>query len=803
MFVRYPQLTPVFLGHGDSEEPTSDNPTHAMYDRIFSAGEAAVRRYAEHGVLISPEKFTIVGRPQVEQHPASLPAAVGGGRSGGPVRPDPGAGTSRRPGSTPYRRGERIVSALLATGASVIFRPHPFSYDHPDHETGATIRRIQQLLAADQARTGRQHRWGAAAEKEWGIVDCANHSDAMVSDVSSVVSDAYPFSGKPIALVAASTDPETFLASYPIARGCYVIDAASPGLESTLASMLSADPLRDERLRLRTDYLGPFPTEGYASAFVNAVRSVLDAPRQQRESEEMADAGARPPAGPAERSSRPAPKAERSVGDDESDGEDDVPDTGSQASPPPRPARVSAKAKARLSSRLAGYRRRQIRNRRFHQAGSGLAVLALATVIIGVPAVVPALLGLASVIAVGLSVKRTLTRSTRWSRLLHESVATRAVLACAAVLLAVDHDHAMLAAGTVILLIAVPVGEAHIRQWWGRTGGEVRNFPAIHSEPSEPIQRGVIPVLSLAACGFVVPMAGLGVPMIGLLIPAVAVALPYTIVLVRALQRLDRMFSAKRRLTQEVAKLAPKFVAYFGASDGADYQLGMWLPYFARIDRSFIVVTRAPAVMRDVANTMNRVGVIRPIIYRPTLVSLEEIITPSIKAVFYVNNAVRNTHFIERRELTHVWLNHGDSEKPACYSPVHAIYDLIFTAGQAGIDRYARHGVSIPAEKFRIVGRPQVELIRPRAVRNGLTRPPCCTRPPGRARTPTPGSSLCPSACRSSTFARRGRPGDLPGPPAQLPVPPVPGDDPADRRCWRRTGRRPAPTPVGPGRGQR
>ena len=113
----------------------------------------------------------------------------------------------------------------------------------------------------------------------------------MVSDVSSVVSDAYPFSGKPIALVAASTDPETFLASYPIARGCYVIDAASPGLESTLASMLSADPLRDERLRLRTDYLGPFPTEGYASAFVNAVRSVLDAPRQQRESEEMADAG--------------------------------------------------------------------------------------------------------------------------------------------------------------------------------------------------------------------------------------------------------------------------------------------------------------------------------------------------------------------------------------------------------------------------------------------------------------------------------------------------------------------------------
>ena len=80
---------------------------------------------------------------------------------------------------------------------------------------------------------------------------------------------------------------------------------------------------------------------------------------------------------------------------------------------------------------------------------------------------------------------------------------------------------------------------------------------------------------------------------------------------------------------------------------------------------------------------------------------------------FYVNNAARNTHFVERREMTHVWLNHGDSEKPACYNPVHAIYDLIFAAGQAGIDRYARHGVHIPAEKFRIVGRPQVEQILP------------------------------------------------------------------------------------------
>jgi hypothetical protein len=118
-------------------------------------------------------------------------------------------------------------------------------------------------------------------------------------------------------------------------------------------------------------------------------------------------------------------------------------------------------------------------------------------------------------------------------------------------------------------------------------------------------------------------------------------------------------------------------------------------------------------MLAQISRLCEEQGVTVPLIHRRTLRSLEEIIVDSMTAAFYVNNAARNTHLVERRELTHVWLNHGDSEKPACFNPVHAIYDLLFAAGQAGVDRYARHGVSIPAEKFRIVGRPQVELITP------------------------------------------------------------------------------------------
>jgi hypothetical protein len=63
--VRFQHLTHIYIGHGDSEKPPSYNPTHALYDQIYVAGPAATRRYAAHGVAIAPEKFRVVGRPQV------------------------------------------------------------------------------------------------------------------------------------------------------------------------------------------------------------------------------------------------------------------------------------------------------------------------------------------------------------------------------------------------------------------------------------------------------------------------------------------------------------------------------------------------------------------------------------------------------------------------------------------------------------------------------------------------------------------------------------------------------------------
>jgi CDP-glycerol glycerophosphotransferase (TagB/SpsB family) len=65
-------------------------------------------------------------------------------------------------------------------------------------------------------------------------------------------------------------------------------------------------------------------------------------------------------------------------------------------------------------------------------------------------------------------------------------------------------------------------------------------------------------------------------------------------------------------------------------------------------------------------------------------------------------------------------LNHGDSDKATSASPVARVYDRVFVAGEAGIDRHQAAGVDIPRERFAIVGRPQLDglTVGPRPTRD-------------------------------------------------------------------------------------
>lgn len=264
-------LTHVYLGHGESDKALSHHPSHRMYDRIFVAGEAAVDRYAEHGVEIAADQCVRVGRPQVAaitraegdraQPPVALYTPTWGGYN---------AGTDY----SSLRHGTVVVQALLDAGCVVHFRPHPFSRGRRGERN--LVDAVDALLRRDLRQSGRAHRWGPTVD-EATFAACANVSDLLISDLSSVTID-YLASDKPIVLVLPTgKDPEQFRRESPSGRSAYLTDASPDSVRGALDEALTNDPLAPARHAVRTRYLGADP-QAAEELFVHAVREMITCP---------------------------------------------------------------------------------------------------------------------------------------------------------------------------------------------------------------------------------------------------------------------------------------------------------------------------------------------------------------------------------------------------------------------------------------------------------------------------------------------------------------------------------------------
>ena len=271
---RYAGLTHIQLNHGESDKAPSTNPTIRQFDLDFVAGQAAIDRFEQQGVAMPREMFRIVGRPQVE----GVLAATS------PITENPSPTVLYAPTWEGYHEDARysslefgleIVQNLLDRECTVVFRPHPYSYRTKRHRQACS--QIKRLLRSDSEETGREHLCGVAAEQEMSIVDCFNASDAMISDVSSVVGD-YLFSGKPLAMVATRHSRDGFREEFPMSRAAYIIDATDAelsDLDETLDDLLTTDSLAEARSSLATYYLGDIPREHYAQRFLDISRQEL------------------------------------------------------------------------------------------------------------------------------------------------------------------------------------------------------------------------------------------------------------------------------------------------------------------------------------------------------------------------------------------------------------------------------------------------------------------------------------------------------------------------------------------------
>lgn len=275
--LRLPHVMSAFIGHGDSDKSASANPFSRVYDELWVAGEAGADRYRLSGLGIHESQYRFVGRPQVHSI-GSLP------RLGDDEVPTvlyaptwEGVNTLQEYSSI-SAVGEKVVKALLAapTPVRVVYKPHPFTGQR-DAKYRAVSARIAGLISDAAASTGIDHR----VVRGGAIEDWMNTSTALVTDISSVVSD-YLAGEKPLAvfnhtgLAEEALDEATFRSEYPSTGAATVIGRDGTGIDEIVGVVTGQRPdeWAAQRAQLATYLLGPPPMRTL-DAFAAAIEAFI------------------------------------------------------------------------------------------------------------------------------------------------------------------------------------------------------------------------------------------------------------------------------------------------------------------------------------------------------------------------------------------------------------------------------------------------------------------------------------------------------------------------------------------------
>jgi hypothetical protein len=257
-----------------------------------------------------------------------------------------------------------------------------------------------------------------------------------------------------------------------------------------------------------------------------------------------------------------------------------------------------------------------------------------------------------------------------------------------------------------VLLSVLVVTQPTLQELVNQDTMRVANLPGYRPE-----RRLVVPPRVFYIANILL-IIGLGIisfaggPLWPLLIAAIVECAGIALVAAQAFRLRLHGRSDTRAFRAALLAYGPVFGVYFSAPDDTDYQLTMWLPYLERIGERYVVIIREEAAFARIAAATGK-----PVMYCPAVSHVDTCVTDRMRACFFVNNGAKNAHIVRFNYLTHIQLLHGDSDKASSFNPVTAMFDRIFVAGQAGIDRYAANGVHIPTNRFDVVGRPQVESI--------------------------------------------------------------------------------------------
>lgn len=189
--MRRADLAHVYLGHGESDKAVSASNQLKAYDFTFASGPSAVDRAAVLPFYDATERMIVVGRPQLAGlFCGSLPAGATTTVLYAPTWE--GDQSSMHYGSV-ATLGAPLVTALLAAGHRVVYRPHPRS-GLSDSTFAVADQAVRELVrSAAESAPERGHRVSTGGE----VIEEFNTADLLVTDLSSLVVDWLP-TGRPL-----------------------------------------------------------------------------------------------------------------------------------------------------------------------------------------------------------------------------------------------------------------------------------------------------------------------------------------------------------------------------------------------------------------------------------------------------------------------------------------------------------------------------------------------------------------------------------------------------------------------------
>ena len=152
-------------------------------------------------------------------------------------------------------------------------------------------------------------------------------------------------------------------------------------------------------------------------------------------------------------------------------------------------------------------------------------------------------------------------------------------------------------------------------------------------------------------------------------------------------------------------------VLYFEGTMANWYQLEMWLSILNKLNQVVPVslVIRNQSVFRRVVSVTNF-----QVILCITIDDLMKVYENSdIKCILYVNHAAKNFQSLINKDVLHVHINHGESDKLSTITNQATAYDYVYVVGDAAWERYETNLLRKDMSRFVRVGRPQLEHIAP------------------------------------------------------------------------------------------